>query len=150
MTGVSAEEMIGQGDYAYTIPFYGKARPFLMDLLLMDNKELATKYQKIERIGNNIMVEVFCKTLYGNMGAWVFVKTAPLQDQHGNIIGAIEILRDISAQKLAETYREVGKEVLLLLNKPGDLKEIVQLVVTLLKKRTGFDAAGIRLQEGCS
>jgi PAS domain-containing protein len=39
MTGVPAAEMIGKGDYAYTIPFYGEARPQLMDLIFMDNKK---------------------------------------------------------------------------------------------------------------
>ena len=36
MTGIPAAEMIGKGDYAYTIPFYGEARPQLMDLIFMD------------------------------------------------------------------------------------------------------------------
>ena len=40
MTGVPASEMIGKGDYAYTIPFYGEARPQLMDLIFMDNEDI--------------------------------------------------------------------------------------------------------------
>ena len=33
MTGITAEEMLGKGDYEYAIPFYGERRPFLVDLV---------------------------------------------------------------------------------------------------------------------
>lgn len=148
MTGVSAKEMIGQDGYAYTTPFCGEARPLLVELLDLDDKELSLRYQNVTRIGDSITGEIFCKSLYGNRGAWVAVKAAPLHDQQGNIIGAIEIVRDISSRKLAEAYRDIGREVLLLLNEPDELKGIIQRVIKLLKDRTGFDAVGIRLQDG--
>jgi len=40
MTGVSKEEMIGKGDYAYAEPFYGKKRPILIDLIFDKNEEM--------------------------------------------------------------------------------------------------------------
>jgi diguanylate cyclase (GGDEF)-like protein/PAS domain S-box-containing protein len=102
MTGISAAEMIGKGDYAYTIPFYGEARPQLMDLVFLDHEEIAARYSNITREGDSLMAEAFCSALYNNKGAWIFAKASPLHDQHGNIIGAIEIVRDITAQKQAE------------------------------------------------
>lgn len=41
MTGIPAAEMIGKGDYAYTIPFYGYPRPKLMDLLFEPDNKVA-------------------------------------------------------------------------------------------------------------
>jgi len=35
LTGVSPEQMIGKGGYTHAIPFYGRARPMLVDSLLM-------------------------------------------------------------------------------------------------------------------
>ena len=105
MTGVPAAEMIGKGDYAYTIPFYGDARPQLMDLVFEDNEEIAAKYPKVIREGDNLMVEVFCHSLYNNKGAWVLAKASPLHDQSGNIIGAIENIRDITERKRAENEK---------------------------------------------
>ncbi|MBN2889926.1 MAG: response regulator [Deltaproteobacteria bacterium] len=102
MTGIPAMEMIGKGDYAYTIPFYGEARPQLMDLLFLDDQKITDQYPGIIREGNTIMVEVFCHALYHNQGGWIFAKAAPLYDQAGNIVGAIEIIRDITTQKRAE------------------------------------------------
>ncbi len=102
MTGIPAADMMGKGDYAYTIPFYGVARSQLMDLVFMDDREVAEKYQNLEREGDTIMAEVFCPAMYDNKGAWIFVKVSPLHDQEGNVIGAIEIIRDITQRKQAE------------------------------------------------
>jgi len=102
MTGVPAAETIGKGDYAYTIPFYGKARPPLMDALFLSDEELVTRYPEITREGDALIVEVFCPALYNNKGAWLFAKASPLHDQAGNIIGAIESIRDITERKQLE------------------------------------------------
>jgi PAS domain S-box-containing protein len=61
---------------------------------------------------------------------------------------AIGILRDITEHKLAGAYGEMGREVLQILNEPGYLKDSIQRVLAELKTRTGFDAVGIRLQDG--
>ncbi len=105
MTGISAVDMLGKSDYAYTIPFYGEARPLLMDLVFTDQKEIAALYPNITREGDTIVGEAYCKSLYDNMGAWVFAKASPLHDQSGNIIGAIECIRDINEQKRKEEER---------------------------------------------
>ena len=39
MTGVHREDMIGEGDYAYSLPFYGKRRPILIDLVMHEGKK---------------------------------------------------------------------------------------------------------------
>ncbi|MDP3396899.1 MAG: PAS domain S-box protein, partial [Methanoregula sp.] len=102
MSGIPAAEMIGKGDYAYAVPFYGEARPLLMDLVLEYSEELAARYPAIRREGDALMAEVFCNALYNNKGAWVFVKASPLYDSDGNIIGAIESIRDITGRRQVE------------------------------------------------
>ena len=102
MTGVPAAEMIGKGDYTYSIPFYGEARPQLMDLVFLDHKEIAAQYPTITREGDSLTAEAFCNALYNNKGAWIFGKASPLHDQFGNIIGAIESIRDITEHKQVE------------------------------------------------
>ena len=101
MTGVPAAEMIGRGNYAYTVPFYGEARPQLMDSIFTESDKVATRYLNITREGDTIMAEVFCNALYNNKGAWVFVKASPLYDLQGNITGAIESIHDITDRKQA-------------------------------------------------
>ncbi len=72
---------------------------------------------------------------------------APIEDENKNIHGGVGIIEDITVRKLQETYRELGREVLQILNEPTELKEAVQLVINAIRKRTGLDAVGIRLQQ---
>ena len=102
MTGIPAADMLGKGDNAYTIPFYGEARPNLMNLVFEDRDEMAARYPDVIRAGDTLMGEVFCKSLYNDQGAWVFAKASPLRDQSGNVIGVIESIRDITVLKQAE------------------------------------------------
>jgi two-component system, cell cycle sensor histidine kinase and response regulator CckA len=110
MTGIPAAEMIGKCDYAYAIPFYGEARPQLMDLVFADREEIAARYPNTTHQGNTVMAEVFCNALHNNEGAWVFAKASPLHDQSGKIIGAIESIRDITESKQAEEALRESEE----------------------------------------
>jgi PAS domain S-box-containing protein len=58
------------------------------------------------------------------------------------------VCRDITERKLAEAYRAMGPDILTVLNEAGTLRQALQRVVSLLKAQTGFDAVGIRLQDG--
>jgi PAS domain S-box-containing protein len=107
MTGIPAKDMIGKGDYAYTVPFYGYPRPQLMDLFFEDSIEIEEKYPFVKREGNTLITEVFCNALYNNRGAWLAAKSTPLFDKNGNIIGVIESLRDLTQKKREELEREV-------------------------------------------
>ena len=57
-------------------------------------------------------------------------------------------VRDITEQKRLRAHIEISRDILQILNEPGSLQDCVQLVLAALKTRTGFDAVGIRLQDG--
>lgn len=102
MTGVSAAQILGKGDHAYSIPFYGEPRPQLIDSLFKEDQDISTLYPFIIYEGDTLVTEVFCKALNGNKGGWVFAKASPLRDHTGTIIGAIESIRDITDNKNTE------------------------------------------------
>ncbi len=102
MTGVYKEEIIGKGDYAYSVPFYGEKRPIVIDLIFLDEKEIESKYSYVKREGTTLFAEVFVNNLFGGKGAYVFVKASPLYDKDKNLYGAIETVRNITEQKKAE------------------------------------------------
>jgi len=107
MTGIPATEIIGKGSHAHAVPFYGEARPQLIDLTLADNEEIASRYSHIIREEDTLVSEVFCKALYNNEGGWVYAKASLLRDHGGNVIGAIESVRDITYRKqMEEKLRE--------------------------------------------
>ncbi|MCX6672330.1 MAG: PAS domain-containing protein, partial [Methanothrix sp.] len=69
----------------------------------------------------------------------VLNNSRPLTDRHGKVVGMLSTLIDITERKQAEANREMGREVLQILNAPGDLQDSIQRVLAALKTRTGFD-----------
>ncbi len=102
MTGVRQEDIIGKGDYAYAVPFYGKARPILIDMIISGDFESELRYGYLERKENTIYGESFTPFLSSNKEAYLWGKASPLFDSEGNLIGAIESIRDITERKRTE------------------------------------------------
>jgi PAS domain S-box-containing protein len=101
MTGVKAADMLGQGDYAYSVPFYGERRPILIDLVRLPQEELEKTYTTLHRDGATLYGEAFTPALPGG-GRHLFATASVLRDAKGEIVGAIESIRDITDRKEAE------------------------------------------------
>jgi len=101
MTGVPAETMLGKGDYEYALPFYGKRRPILIDLIFSDPGEIRTKYAGIVRDGTTLAAETSLPYLRGEQRT-LWGKASLLFNQSGTVIGAIEVIRDLTGRKQVE------------------------------------------------
>ncbi len=110
MTGISSGAIIGKGDYEYSIPFYGTRRPVLIDLILSRDETITSHYTTIEEEGPNLISEIFVPGLYSGRGAHIWFTASPLIDSHGNVIGAIESIRDITARKNRENELHASYE----------------------------------------
>lgn len=110
MTGVKQQEIIGKGDYAYAVPFYGEKRPILIDFVAADKKEAQGKYDVIEGKERTVCGEVFVPETFEGRGAYLWATASQLFDHNGNIIGAIESIRDISDRKQAEETVKQSEE----------------------------------------
>jgi PAS domain S-box-containing protein len=116
LTGVKAEDMIGKGDYEYAIPFYGERRPILIDLVWEPAEEIEKKYTYIERHGNRLSGEAFMPSLRGDR-VYLYGSASALRDDSGEIVGAIESIRDVSDHRYGEfALRKSEKTVKTLLN----------------------------------
>ncbi|OPY52758.1 MAG: hybrid sensory histidine kinase BarA [Methanosaeta sp. PtaU1.Bin112] len=102
MTGISKAEMIGRGNYDYSVPFYGKHRPVLIDLIFMDRREIEANYYFALRKGDQLIAETFIPKFNGGEGAFLWGIASPLYDHSGCIVGAIESIRDITRYKKFE------------------------------------------------
>jgi PAS domain S-box-containing protein len=108
MTGVPAQDMLGKGDYQYSLPFYGTRRPILIDLVLLPDEELEARYAHIERHGARLIGEALVPALRGRQ-AYLYATASALRDSRGEIVGAIETIRDISDRKQAEEELQQAK-----------------------------------------
>jgi len=119
MTGFTAESMLGKGDYEYAIPFYGMRRPILINFVTIWDKEIELQYSFIKKKGDILYTETDVPYVRGEKRI-LFGQAGPLYDMHGNVVGAIESIRDVTERKLAEEelLNEKGKLLVLLENAP--------------------------------
>jgi PAS domain S-box-containing protein len=101
MTGIKAADILGKGNYEYALPFYGERRPILIDLALQSHREIEKQYAAFERTATVIAGETYMPALKGGK-VFLFGTASALFDSKGNIIGAIESVRDITERKLME------------------------------------------------
>ncbi len=97
MTGVKAEDMVGKGNYEHAIPFYGTRRPILIDLVFKDDKKIQKKYFFVRKEGDVLLAEADVPIKGEKLVLWG--KAKPLYNSKGDIIGAIESIRDITERK---------------------------------------------------
>lgn len=102
MTGVRKEDMLGKGNYEYAVPFYDEKQPILIDYLFKKDASIKQKYDYIFDEGSNLTAERFCQKLNNNTGTYLWGVASPLLDSNGNMIGAIESIRDITSKKNLE------------------------------------------------
>ena len=109
MTGIRQEEMVGKGDYEYALPLYNERRPMLIDLVLHPDSAIEDQYTAIWRVGEIIFGEAFTPNLpSGN--AHLYATASVLHDSRGEIIAAIECIRDNTERKRAEEELVRSKE----------------------------------------
>jgi PAS domain S-box-containing protein len=110
MTGVCKKDIIGKGNYAYGIPFYGEPRPLLIDLIDEFDEEIESKYIYIKRKGRAIFGEAYVPSLFDGKGAYVWATASLLYDSDGSLIGSIESIRDVTERKRADEALLESKE----------------------------------------
>jgi len=101
LTGIKAEDMLGKGNYEYALPFYGKRRPVLIDLIRKWNETYEERYISVEKVGEIFVAESFNPAL-GDGGTYLSAAARLLYDASGKAAGAIESLRDITDRKQME------------------------------------------------
>jgi signal transduction histidine kinase/CheY-like chemotaxis protein len=99
--GVPAGDILGTRNQWRA--FYPAQRPIMADLVITGEMALiqklySNKYRKSLLIEGAFEAEDY----FPAFDRWLFFTAAPLRDRHGQVIGAIETLQDVSERKLAE------------------------------------------------
>ncbi len=102
ITGIKKDSMLGKGNYEYAIPFYGERRPILIDFVLHPDKIGDAHYESLDKDGDALVADMYGVPIGNREGVWLWGKASPLFNADGQIVGAIESLRDVTQQKCVE------------------------------------------------
>ncbi|HTY26123.1 MAG TPA: PAS domain S-box protein [Desulfomonilaceae bacterium] len=112
MTGVAAKDIMGKGDYEYSLAFYPERRPVLIDLVNTRDPDFeGAMYASIQAEDDRLICETRPNTLKDD-AITLWATACPLYDEHGKVVGAIESVRDITRRKkLEDEFMRDAKEV---------------------------------------
>jgi PAS domain S-box-containing protein len=149
LTGIKSEAMLGKSDYAHARPFYGEKRPILADYILNPELKIKDRYIYFQKKNDSVLAEGHVVMNKKKMTLWS--KASPMYDSRGNIIGAVQSLRDITdwkkteeALRLSEAkYRDIFENVSDFLY-IHDLKGNIIEANPASKKVTGYTESDLR------
>ena len=110
LTGLPKEDILGNNDYEYAIPLYGEKRPLLINFVLTQDPASTSLYDVLKNENNVLYAEVFSPGAFNGRGAYLSGSASPLYNNQGQIVGAIESVRDISERKIAERAIQESEE----------------------------------------
>jgi PAS domain S-box-containing protein len=107
LSGIKAEDMIGKGDYEYAVPFYGKRRPILIDLVKDSPERINEEYINLESRDDVLSGEARMPVSQAGRRLYLYGVAAAIRNSRGEVIGAIESVRDVTERKrIEEELRE--------------------------------------------
>ncbi len=133
IAGRPRESLIGKNDHEMFPEGEAAVLRKIDDIVLDTGKENVNEESLTNLSSGEVLTIVTSKTCYIDPVGKKFI---------------VGVARDITDRKRAETYREMGREILQILIEPGSWQESIQRVLVALKTRTGVDAVGLRLQQG--
>ena len=111
MTGCTATQMIGKGDKEYAKPFYGKARPILIDLTNVDDEFLKENYKGVRKKNNVLRAETYVPSLKGEE-RYLIGYASSIYAKNGEYQGAVEVIEDYTErQKQKEKIEDAHKHI---------------------------------------
>lgn len=109
LTGIKAAEIIGKNDREYAVPFYGKKCNLLINYIFLPVEKITGKYASIKRSGNRLYGEGVIMAHRSGKPIYFWGMASPLYDDTGQLVGAIETIRDVSEYKETENALRDGQ-----------------------------------------
>ncbi|GEM_PF-6813332 len=104
LTNIKKENIIGKGNYEYSLGFYKEKRPILIDLTFLSEDEIKQNYAYLHKEGNILSGETYSE--HNGQKTYLMATASPLYNSNSEAIGAIEIVRDITYRKKIEELIE--------------------------------------------
>jgi PAS domain S-box-containing protein len=127
------EELVGRSAFDFIAPQDREDASSRAALMLQGVKHGPIEYRGLRADGHVIDIEVNSECIL---------------DLERKPASIVYIIRDITERKQSQIYRDMGGDILQILNEDQALKESVSQVIAAIKTKAGFDAVGIRMQDG--
>jgi len=136
LTGSKSEDLLGTSDHWK--PFYDHPRPCVADVIINNNfSEMTNLYAVYARsvlIPDGLRAEGWYPNL-GGKNRYILFDAAPIRDDNGELIAAIETLQDITDRKRAEKKLEETLE-----NLRKSMGTTIQVMVSTVEARDPYTA----------
>lgn len=102
ITGITAEQVLYKENHELAWLMYHERRHLMIDVAITGDESVLNKYEEVHKEDGQYSSVSHFKELNGrsNVSLWILAKK--MTDADGNVIGAVETVRDISARKLAD------------------------------------------------
>lgn len=100
MTGYSAGDMIGTHKLKQAYQVFSPHIPVLPEIIHLSARDRFRKYPHVVKIGNDIFMEAFIPDFKNDADILIWAKLSPFQDKNGNILGMIQVFRDMTYWKM--------------------------------------------------
>ncbi|MES2016225.1 MAG: ATP-binding protein [Pseudomonadota bacterium] len=139
LMGWSTEEMIGTSKQG--MAFYSRDKQMLADMIVSDDHAGLAKHRQSTLIPGAYEAEEFFDSL-GVGGHWLHFTAAPLRDHTGQVVGAIETMRDVTERRVAENALRRAHDSLenLVEKRTAQLAEANERLEVDLRQRQDADA----------
>jgi diguanylate cyclase (GGDEF)-like protein/PAS domain S-box-containing protein len=105
LTGITASQVLGTSDHWRA--FYAQSRPCLADLIVQERIGEASKFYaepvRGERGQYGLHAENWCLMPHVGSRFYLAIDAGPIYDDNGRLLAVVETLRDMTAQKEAES-----------------------------------------------
>lgn len=139
LLGWSTEAMIGTRNHG--VAFYAHERQMLSDMIVSGDSEGLAAHRQSALIPGAYETEGFFENL-GVGGHWLHFTAAPLRDASGQVVGAIETMRDVTERRVAENALRRAHDNLehLIEKRTAQLAEAKERLEDDLRQRQAADA----------
>ncbi len=137
LTGYSSAEMIGTCNQY--LPFYTETRPIIADLLINYDTDTFQRYYANTQLQSSTIIKGAYEGygLFPNVGGkqrHLYFLAAPIRNEHGEIIAAIETLQDITREKeMSEALKDYTESLKNELDANISLREKIENLYTFLQ-----------------
>lgn len=102
LTGVKKDEMLGKGDYEYSLAFHPEKSKMLIDLVISDDSQDTLPDEEVTHDGHALSTHNYQKSLIHGKNTFLWAKAVPLLGPDGEKVGALETMWDVTTHSQTE------------------------------------------------